>query len=101
MASIVRRKNTGQCAVCGSSTYWKCGLCNMRICLGAGGKGCQIALYNDSMFGLARCDYKDVIGGGKMKDWKAPNEMAKRRNVQWIDYLRGLLMRKEDEGDNN
>jgi hypothetical protein len=69
----------------------KCGgLCNKRICLGARGKACQIALHNDSMFGLARCDYKDVLKGGKINDWKAPNEMAKRQNVQWIDYLWGL-----------
>jgi hypothetical protein len=34
MARVVCRKNImGKCAVCGSSTYWKCGLCNMRICL--------------------------------------------------------------------
>ncbi len=33
-----------------------------------------------------------------MKEWKAPNDTAKRRNVQWINKLRGLLM-KEDEGD--
>jgi hypothetical protein len=49
------------------------------------------------MFGLARCNFLEVLGG-KMKEWKAPNETAKKRNVQWINKLRGLLM-KEDEGD--
>jgi hypothetical protein len=77
--------------------YWKCGLCNKMICLGAGGKGCQIALHNVSMFGLARCNFLEVLGG-KMKEWKAPNETAKWGNVQWINKLQGLLM-KEDKGD--
>ncbi len=63
IASNLRRHHPGECAVCGRSTYWKCGLCNKRICLGAGGKGCQIALHNDSMFGLARCDFSEVLGG--------------------------------------
>jgi hypothetical protein len=80
------------------STYWKCGLCNKRICLGARGKGCQIALHNDSMFCLARCNFLEVLGV-KMKEWKASNKTAKRQNMQWINKLRRLLM-KEDEGDN-
>jgi hypothetical protein len=42
-----------------------------------------------------------LFGGvrGKIKEWKAPNETAKMQNMQWINKLRGLLM-KEDEGDN-
>ncbi len=97
IASNVWRHHAGKCAVWGRSTYWKCGLCNKRICLGAGGKGCQIALHNNSMFSLTRCNFLEVIGG-KMHEWKAPNETAKRQNMQWINKLRGLLM-KEDEGD--
>jgi hypothetical protein len=62
------------------------------------GKGCQIALHNDSMFSLARCNFLEVLGG-EMKERKAPNETAKRQNMQWINKLRGLLM-KEDEGNN-
>jgi hypothetical protein len=97
IASNVQRHHAGKCAVCGRSTYWKCGLCNKRICLGAGGRGCQIALHNDSMFGLARCAFLEVLGW-KMKEWKASNEAAKRQNMQRINKLWGLLM-KEDEGD--
>ena len=47
-----------------------------RLCLGTWGKGCQIALHNDSIFILARCNYMDVLGG-KIKEWKAPNEWTK------------------------
>jgi hypothetical protein len=49
------------------------------------------------MFGLARCNFLEVLGE-KMKEWKAPNEIVKRQNIQWINKLWGLLM-KEDEGD--
>ncbi len=42
LQSNVWRHHAGKCAVCGRSTYSKCGLCNKRICLGAGGKGCAL-----------------------------------------------------------
>ena len=67
-------------------------------CLGAGEKGCHIALHNDSMFGLARCDFSEVHGGRK-KEWTVPNVNAKRRNTKWIDYLQQLL-NNECEGVN-
>jgi len=63
VATINRSKCTAECAVCGSPTYWKCGLCNKRICQGPGGKGCHIALHNDNMFGLIQSDFADVLGG--------------------------------------
>jgi hypothetical protein len=73
MARVVCRKNImGKCAVCGSSTYWKCGLCNEWMCIQAKGSGCHISLHNDSMFGLTRCDFKD-LHGGKLAEWKLPN----------------------------
>jgi hypothetical protein len=97
MASNVWKPHSGKCAVGSRRTYWKCWLCNKRICLKARGKGCQIALLNDSMFGLARCNFLEVLGG-KMNELKASNETVKRQNIQWINKLRGLLM-KEDEGD--
>ena len=99
VASILRLKNLGECAVCGSLTYWKCGLCKKRICLGAGGKGCHIALHNDSMFGLAKCDFSEVHRG-RQKEWTVPNVNAKRRNTKWIDYLRRQLLNNECEGVN-
>ncbi len=97
IASNIWKHHVGKCAVCSRSTCWKCGLCNKRICLGARGKGRQISLHNDSIFGLARCKFLEVLGG-KMKEWKVPTETVERRNIQWINKLQGLLM-KEDDGD--
>jgi hypothetical protein len=41
------------------------------------------------MFGLTRCDFKD-LHGGKSMEWKPPNMTVKRRNAKWIDRL-GLM----------
>jgi len=94
VATINRSKCTAECAVCGSPTYWKCGLCNKRICQGPGGKGCHIALHNDNMFGLIRSDFADVLGG-KKHDWKPPTANEKRRNAKWIDYILQSMDKEE------
>jgi hypothetical protein len=62
-----------------------------------GAIGCHISLHNDSMFGLTRCDFKDVHGG-KLAEWKPPNITVKKKNAKWIDRLLGL-MKKEGGKD--
>jgi hypothetical protein len=95
--SIARKPHVGECAVCGGTTYWFCGLCNKRVCLKTGAKGCHIDLHNDSMFGLTKCDFRELMGGDPGK-WSAANVMAKRRNKTWVDKLRAKWM-KEDQVD--
>ena len=57
--------------------------CARSICvLVKRGGGCQIALHNDSMFGLTKLDYDDLLEG-KEKAWKAPSTTEKR-----IDRIR-------------
>ncbi len=57
--------------------------CARSICVSVkGGGGCQIALHNDSMFGLTKLDYDDLLEG-KEKAWKAPSTTEKR-----IDRIR-------------
>jgi hypothetical protein len=93
MQSIVRRTHTGPCAMCGRATAWKCGLCDRFLCLGKAAGGCHIALHNDLMFGMARCDFSE-LHGGTLSNWKAPSEAAKRRNSQWIMKLRRIWLKE-------
>jgi hypothetical protein len=74
-----------------------CGLCNKRVCLKTGAKGCHIDLQNDSMFGLTKCDFRELMGGDPGK-WSAANVMAKSHNKTWVDKLRAKWM-KEDQVD--
>ena len=93
MQSIARKTHTGPCAMCGRATAWKCGLCDRFLCLGKVAGGCHIALHNDLMFGLARCDFSE-LHGGKLCNWKAPSEVEKRRNSQWIMKLRRIWLKE-------
>ena len=72
-------------------------MCKKYVCVGKGVGGCQIALHNDSMFGLTKVDYEDLFEG-KEKAWKAPSKTEKRRNANWIDRIRKMMMR-EDQGE--
>jgi hypothetical protein len=56
--------------------------------LDLGGKGCQIALHNDS----TRCYFKQVFGR-KLKDWKSASGVEKRRNARWIEKSMDQLKR--------
>ena len=55
--------------------------------------GNDIALHNDLMFGMARCDFSE-LHGGTLSNWKAPSEAAKRRNGQWIMKLRRIWLKE-------
>jgi hypothetical protein len=50
------------------------------------------------MFDLARCNFLEVLGG-KMKEWKALNETAKRQNMHRINKLWAMLMKEDVRED--
>jgi hypothetical protein len=86
--NMIRKTFVGNCEMCGNSKGWKCGVCNRWMCMGAGGRGCHIALplHNNSLFGLARCDNLDVHGP-PLKEWRPPTDVGMRRNIRWIERL--------------
>ena len=62
----------------------------------AAGGGCYIPLHNDSMFGLAQCDNRD-LHGQTLEEWTKPTETVTKRNAMWIDKLIRFMRRADDD----
>ena len=68
--------------------------CARSICVSVkGGGGCQIALHNDSMFGLTKLDYDDLL---ERKEKPGRLHLQLRRGL--IESGRAMMMR-EDQGE--
>ena len=81
-------KHPNICAVCGTSAYSKCTLCNKyvhyNVTRGADkGKNCFFELHDDSYFGMARDDF--LISNTKKGDWTKPSAQKMKKNKERID----------------
>ena len=81
-------KHPNICAVCGTSAYSKCTLCNKyvhyNVTRGADkGKNCFFELHDDSYFGMARDDFQ--ISNTKKGDWTKPSAQKLKKNKERID----------------
>ena len=81
-------KHPNNCAVCGTSAYSKCTLCNKyvhyNVTRGADkGKNCFFELHDDSYFGMARDDF--LISNKKKGDWTKPSAQKLKKNKERID----------------
>ena len=80
-------KHPNNCAVCGTSAYSKCRLCNKYVHYNVTrgvdkGKNCFFELHDDSCFGLARDDHK--ITNTKKGDWTKPTAQKMKQNKEFI-----------------
>lgn len=114
--AIKKSTNAGACEVCGTQSYWKCGLCKKYVCLfnkrnWAGGK-CAFLFHSEKYFGLSRSDYLDVVGKGQdelgrrktveelkreLQHWKPASDAALARHARFIARL--IANEKHQDGN--
>jgi len=85
--SIVKKTNAAACEVCGTTSYWMCIMCGKYICLlkkrNWNGARCAFLFHSEKFFGLARCDYLDVLGKGWQNGERKKKEVIKRELESW------------------
>lgn len=83
LSSIEKKSWKSPCAMCGTSTLWKCTICDTWLCTAANkswnGAECAVRYHNDSCFGLANCDHQYT---GLKRRWRAPtaNDITRNKN---------------------
>ena len=94
LGSLEQKTGPGKCEVCGEPTYWKCTVCDKRLCVmnkkKFTGARCALTFHNDLFFGLARCDHCDLFGRTAAK-WGPPGDNKIQSNVRRIGAIKRVI----------